>query len=114
VPSPVPEAGAHVVQRRGVDHIVLETGAQELEEVETALGEGGRKPGEAVVADAGAGPVAVSMAGAGVVHRDPCRRLQAGPEHGPVLIEKAILPRGQQPHHLALGDVDAEVPQQGR
>ena len=107
-------AGAHVVQRRRVDRIVPEVGAQQVEEVASALGECGRKPGEALVADAGADAVAIGVPGAGIVHRDPRRRLKAGPQNSPVLIEKAVLPRDQQPHHLTLGDVYPEVPQQAR
>ena len=51
------------------------------------------------------------MARAGIVHRDPGRRLQARPQHVTVLFEEAVLSSDQQAHHLSLGDGDADPPQ---
>ena len=42
---------AHIGQGLGIDHIVAITGAQQLEEVATALRAGGAKPSEVGVAD---------------------------------------------------------------
>ena len=65
----------HVVQRRVVDHVVGVAGAQQVEEVQPALAAGRAEPGEVVVADLRADGVGAAMARAGVVHRDPVRRL---------------------------------------
>ena len=51
------------------------------------------------------------MTRAGVVCRDPGRRLQARPQHVTVLREEPILSGDQQAHHLPLGDGDANPPQ---
>jgi hypothetical protein len=69
---------------------------------------------EAVVADLRRHPVPAGVPRRGVVHRHPARRGQAGPQHLPVLGDQAVEPRGQQPHHLPLRDLDADPGQQGR
>ncbi len=50
------------------------------------------------------------MARAGVVDRDPARRLQPGPQHVARLVAEQVLPRDQQPDEMALGHVDADRP----
>jgi hypothetical protein len=107
-------AGAHVVERRGIDRVGRVARREQLEEVEPALGGRGREAGEAGVADAGAGRVVVGMAGAGVVHTDPGGGREARLQHRLVLGMEAGVPGGQQPHHLPLGDGDADVLEQRR
>ncbi len=51
-------AFAHVAERLGVDDVVVVTGAQQFEEIETALGAGGAEPGEMRIADLRAKPLA--------------------------------------------------------
>ena len=48
----------------------------------------------------------------GVVHRDPRRRLQAGPQHLAALGDEALLAIDQQAQHRALGNADADRLQQ--
>ena len=79
-------------------------GAQELQEIETALRSGGAKPSEVVVADLGAAAIHAFVASTGVVHRDPGCARQAGAQHIAGLGQEAVLALVQQPHHLALGD----------
>ncbi len=102
---------AHIVQRRVVDDIVGVSGTQQVEEVQPALARPRAEPGEVVIADLRAEPVLAGMARAGVVHRDPTRGLQAGPQHIMVFHQEPILPGNQQAHHLSLGDADADPPQ---
>ena len=102
---------AHIVQRRFVDDVVGVSGAQQIEEVQPALARPGAEPGEVVIADLRAEAVLACVARAGVVHRDPGRRLQARPQHVTVLGEEPILSGDQQAHHLSLGDGDADRPQ---
>ena len=83
-------------------------GAQELQEVQPALAAGRAEPGEIVVADLRADGIGAAMARAGVVHRDPIRRLQAGPQHLTVFRQEFVLSVDQQAHDLALGDGDAD------
>ena len=102
-------AQAHVVHRRLVDHVIAVTGAEQVKEVQPALGEGGEEPGEVVVADPGASAVPPLVAGAGVVDGDPPRRFQARPQHARVLRQKPVGSFVEKPVHLALGDGDAEI-----
>ena len=74
------------------------------------------EPGEGrelVVADVRAYAVFGFVACTGVIDRDPRGRSEAGAQHITSLTEKSILTLDQQPHELALGDVDAEALQQG-
>ena len=103
---------AHIGERLGVDHVVAMAGAQQVEEIEPALRAGGAEPGEAVVADLRAEAVRRLVARAGVVDRDPGRRLKAGAQHVARLVEEAVLAADQQPHDLPLGDLDADGVQQ--
>ena len=88
---PGERAAAHIGERFGVDHIIPVTGAQQLEEVEPALGAGRPEPGEAVVADVGAEAVLRLVAGAGIVDRDPGGRGEAGAQHFLCFVEEAVL-----------------------
>jgi hypothetical protein len=74
----------------------------------------GPESGEAVVADLRRHPVPPGVPRGGVVHRDPARRGQAGLQHLPILGDEIVKPRGQQPHHLALGDLDADPAEKRR
>ena len=105
---------AHVGERRVIDDVVGVSGAQQVEEVQPALAAGGAEPGEPVVADLRADAVGAAMARAGVVHRDPGRRLQPGAQNLAGLRQEAVLLVGQQAHDLPLGDADADRPQQRR
>ena len=64
---------AHVGERLGIDDVIVMAGAQQLEEVEAALGAGGAEPGEVGVADLRAEAVRSFVARAGVVDRNPGR-----------------------------------------
>ncbi len=105
-------AAAHVVECLVVDDVVCMAGAQQAEEVQPALARRGAEPGEVPVADLRAGAVRAPVPRAGVVHRDPARRLQPGAQHVAGLGDEAVLAGDQQPHQLALGDVDANAAQQ--
>ena len=110
---PGERAAAHVGQRRVVDHVVGVAGAQQVEEVEPALGRPRAEPGEVVVADLRAEAVAASVACAGVVHRDPGSGLQPRPQHVTAFDQKTVLAIDQQPHHLALRDAETHRAQLG-
>ena len=103
---------AHVGQRLGIDHIVGVAGAQQLQEVEAALGACRGEPGEVLVADLGADAVPALMARPGVVDADPGGAGQAGPQHVAGLGQERLLAGDQQAHDLSLGDRDAERAQQ--
>ena len=100
-------ARAHVVQCRLVDDVIGMAGAQEIKEVEPALARARGEPRERIVADLRAEAIAPGVPRAGVVHRDPWRRLQACPQHSTAFGEEPVLPRDQQAHHLALGNAQA-------
>jgi hypothetical protein len=95
-------------QRHVVDDVIGVAGAQQPEEVQPALAPAAAEPGEVLVADLGADAVRAGVARPGVVDRDPGRRLQPRPQHVAGLREEAVLAGDQQPHHLALGDVDPD------
>ena len=103
---------AHIGQRFGIDDVIAVTGAQQFEEVETALGAGGAEPGELRVADLGAEAVLGFVARTGVVDGDPGRALQAGTQHAAGFVQEALLAGDQQANDLPLGDEDAEPLQQ--
>ncbi len=100
---------AHVGKGGVRDHVVAVPGAQQVQEVQPALRLGRGEPGEAVVADLGAHPVHPLVAGAGVVDRDPPRRLQSGAQHTTQLAQEPRLEVGQRPPNLTLKDSDTEV-----
>ena len=75
---PGERSAPHIVERLGVDHVVVVAGAQQFQKIEPALGAGRAEPGEVLVADVGAVPVGRLVPRAGVVDHDPGRRLQAG------------------------------------
>lgn len=100
-------AVAHIGERFGVDHIIGVAGAQQIEEVVPALRTGRSEPGEMVVADMGAKAVLCLVACAGIVDPQPGRTAQARAQYVAALVEKSVLPGGQQPHHLPLRDRDA-------
>jgi hypothetical protein len=98
---------AHVGQGLGVDDVVAIASPQHFQEIQPALrgGEGG----EVIVADLRAVAVPVPVAGAGIIHTDPGRRFQPGPQHG--VIDEGAGVRVQQTDDLALGDHDADGPE---
>jgi hypothetical protein len=98
----------HVAQGRVIDHVIGVSGAQEIEKVQSALAGPRGEPGEAVVANLGAEAILSGVARAGIVHRDPGRRTQAGPQHVAVFGKKVVLTINQQTHHLALRDADPD------
>ena len=65
-----------------------------------------------VVTNLGANAVHRFVPRPGVVHRNPRRRLQSGPQNLPRLADEPLLTRGQEPHHLAFGDRHPEVVKQ--
>ncbi len=99
---------ALVVQGRRVDEVATIAGAQQIEEVQAALGRARGEPGEAVVADLRAVAVPAAMARAGVVGADPRSIPQAGAQHCPALGEAAVLAPAQQAHRLALRNGQAQ------
>ena len=124
---------AHVGHCRLVDHVVVVTGAQAVEEVGAGLRQAGAEGREPAVADLGGDAVAPGVEGAGIVDGDPstatrsirsapriagakapakaCAR-QARAQHLPILGHECVEPTGQQPHHLPLGDGDADTLEQ--
>ena len=62
---------AHIGQRLGVDHVVLVAGAQQLEEVQSALRGGGAEPSKMRITDLGAKAIDGLVARPGIVDRDP-------------------------------------------
>ena len=98
----------HVAQGRIIDHVIGVAGAQEIEKVQSALAGPRGEPGEAVVANLRAEAILSGVARAGIVHRDPSRRLQPGPQHVAVFGKKPVLTINQQTHHLALRDADPD------
>jgi hypothetical protein len=84
-------AFAHVGERLGVDDVVVVAGAQQREEVEAALRDGGAEPSEVRVADLRAEAVGGLMARTGVVHRDPGGTRKPGAQHIASLGEEAVL-----------------------
>ena len=105
-------AVAHIGQSLGIDDVIAMAGAQQREEVAAALRWGGAEPGKMSVADLGAEAVGSLVARAGVVHRDPGGAGKPGAEHITGFIEEAVLTGDQQTHELALGDHNADRPQQ--
>ena len=98
----------HVAQGRVIDHVIGVSGAQEIEKVQSALAGPRGEPGEAVVANLDTPAILSGVARAGIVHRDPGRRTQAGPQHVAVFGKKVVLTINQQTHHLALRDADPD------
>jgi hypothetical protein len=66
-----------------------------------------------IVADLRAVAVLVPVASAGIVHTDPGRRFQPGPQHGAGLIDEGAGVGIEQADDLALGDHDADRPELG-
>src|SRR6185437_16985164 len=95
-------AAAYGVERGFVQHIIAMTGAQQIAEVQPALGETSAKPSEAVVADLRAEAVFRPMPRAGVIERYPRRVRQPGAQHSAGFIDKAPLALGQQTLHFPL------------
>ena len=101
----------HVGKGRRVEYIVPMPGLQQLQEVQTALGKGRANPGERIIADLRRHAVAIAMPGAGVVHADPGCAFQAGAQDRLALGDEIFLALVQEPHDLALGDINAEITQ---
>src|SRR5262245_55894648 len=64
-------AFTHVGQRRSINDVIAVAGAQQIEEVEPALGGRGPEPGEVFITHLCAEAVAGFVARASVVHRNP-------------------------------------------
>ena len=100
---------AHAGQRRVIDDVVVGLAcAQQPQQVQPAPACGRGETVEVLVADLGADAVHPGMVRAGVVDRDPGRCLKPRPQHVTSLGHEAVLASDQQPHHLALRDVDAD------
>ena len=99
---------AHVRQGCVVDHVIGVSGTQQIEEVESALAAGGAEPSEVVVANLGAEAVAGFVPRAGIIHRDPARRLQPGAQYVSRFGVERALAANQQPHHLPLRYADTD------
>jgi len=97
-----------------VENIVLIVAAQQGEEVQPRLRGRRAKGCEMLAADMRRMKIAVGVTGTGVVDRHIGRRDEAGVEDGGIFRMKAIQPFCQKPHHLALGDLDADVVEQRR
>ena len=100
---------AHVGHCHLIDHVVVVTGAQAVEEVGAGLRQAGAEGGEPAVADLSRHAVAPGMTRPGVVDTNPGRARQARAQHLPILGHECAKPAGQQPHHLPLGDGDADA-----
>ena len=95
-----------------IDDVIAISGAQQFEEVETALRNRGCKPSEKSVADLRAEAFLALVARAGVIDADPARLRQTRPQHAASFIQKTLLARDQNAHDLPLGDDDAQALQQ--
>ena len=105
---------AHVIEGCGIDDVIVLPGPQQFQEVEAALRVCGREKGEAIVADMGAKAVLGLMPGTRIVDRNPARRAKPRAQHLPGFGEEGVLLAAEQPHDLPLGDIDAQVLQQGK
>lgn len=103
---------AHIGNRRIIDQVRRIARIQQLEKIEPALGARGHEGREPIVADVRAHPVLSLMSCARVVDRDPGGGIEARAQHIACLAEKCVVALDQQPHELALGDVDAQILQQ--
>lgn len=99
---------AHVGHCCLIDHVVVVTGAQAVEEVGAGLRQAGAEGREPAVADLGGDAVAPGVEGAGIVDGDPACARQTCSQHLPILGHECVEPTGQQPYHLPLGDGDAD------
>jgi hypothetical protein len=79
-----------------------------VKEVQPTLARACAEPSEVVVADLRAEPVLPGVTRAGVVHRDPGGRLQAGAQYFTALGQEVVVTVDQQAHHLPFGDADAD------
>ena len=84
-------AVAHIGQRLGIDDVITMAGAQQLQEIETALRIRGAEPGEVCVADLRAEAIRGLVASTGIVDRDPGGAREPGAQHLAVLRQEAVL-----------------------
>lgn len=96
-----------------VEDIILIVAAQQGQKVQSRLRGRRAKGGEMLTADMRRMKIAVGMTGTGVIDRNIGRRDEAGMQHGCILRMKAIQPLCQKPHHLAFGNLDTDVVEQG-
>src|SRR5450631_1835736 len=99
---------SHVVVSGVIEYVIGVSGAQQIEEVQSALRGPRAKPGEPFIADLRAKPVLPGMTRTSVVHADPGRCLQSraqnilgfGDEPLMVLVQQAnqLSLRNRNPH----------------
>jgi hypothetical protein len=99
---------AHIGQGGIVDHVIGVPGAQQVEEVQSALAS--RRAEPVVVANLRADAVGAFVAGTSVVHCDPTGRLQTRAQHITCFGQECILVGDQHTHDLPLGDVHTNRP----
>ena len=100
---------AHVIERSGIDDVIVPPGPQQFQEVEAALRVCGSKPSETIVADVGAKAVPGLMPRTCIVGRNPKGRGKARAQHLLGFGKKGVLLGAEQPHDLPLGDIHAQV-----
>src|SRR6516225_8120912 len=101
---------AHISQRFGIDDVIAMAGAQNFEEVETALRLGGSEPCKLSVADLGTEAIRGLVARARIVHRDPGGMRKSGPQHIMGFVQETLFAGDQQANDLPLGDQDPDPP----
>ena len=103
---------AHIGDGSVVDQVRRITGQEHLEEIQPALGTGRSEGRKLVVPDMRAEAVLGFVARTGIVDRDPPRRRQPSAQHVSCLAEEGVLALDEEPHHLPLGDHDADIIEQ--
>jgi len=102
---------AHVGQRCRVDDVARRAAQQTTQESQARFSRPGAECGEPVGADVGGETAFAGMARAGVVDGDEGRASKSRPQHRLVLGAEILKLGGQKPHHLALGDRQAQAGQ---
>lgn len=96
----------HVCKGVVIDLVVVMTGSQQLEEIDSTLAVRAFKPGEQVVAHVGAVAVFPVMTSAGIVHVDERGDLEAHGEDFILFLMEAILVLGKNRAELTRGNLD--------
>ena len=103
---------AQIVQRGLVDDIVLAASPQQRQEVQARFRPAGAEDAKALAADLRGDPRTAGMPRTGIVDGDVRRGDQAGFQDRVVFLLERLQIGGEQAHHLALGDRQADAVQQ--
>ena len=103
---------AHPGERGVVDDIIRAPGLQQQQEGAARLRHRSAEYGEAPVADLSNKAILAGVARRRVIDADPAGRREPGAQHRLVLGCQSLQPLAQQPHDLALGDLEPHAVQQ--